>query len=102
MKPNRFRHQGGLEVASNGIVDALLEFPQIARLGRDAAIARRFVPKSDELPGVWTALDDKDDLIHTSTVSRPVSCDLQIGPLLIASRIKGHPSLEEAPPRSVL
>ena len=51
-------------MASNSIIDVLLEFAQVDRLGRNAAITRGFVPGRDKLSRVSTTVDDNENHIH--------------------------------------
>ena len=62
-------------MASHGVIDVLLEFAQVDRLGRNASVTRGFVPGRDKMSRIRTPFDDNDNLIHTSnsiTVIPPI------------------------------
>ena len=62
-------------MASDGVIDVLLEFAQVDRLGRNASVTRGFVPGRDKMSRIRTPFDDNDNLIHTSnsiTVISPI------------------------------
>ena len=71
-------HQARFEMASHGVIDVLLEFAQVDRLGRNAAVTRGFVPRRDKMSRISTSFDDNHNLIHTSnstTVVPPMTYD---------------------------
>ena len=62
-------------MASHGVIDVLLEFAQVDRLGRNASVTRRFVPGRDKMSRIRAPFDDNDNLFHTSnsiTVIPPI------------------------------
>ena len=76
MVADRLWHRARFEMASHGVIDVLLEFAQVGRLGRNAAVTRGFVPRRDEMSRISTSFDDNHDLIHTSnsiTVVPPIT-----------------------------
>ena len=51
-------------MAPNGIINLPLEFSQVDRLGGNAAVSRRFVPRGDKVTRIRTSFDYDENLIH--------------------------------------
>ena len=88
MVADRLWHRARFEMASHGVIDVLLEFAQVDRLGRNAAVTRGFVPRRDKMSRISTSFDDNHNLIHTSnsTTGSPAN-DVRSNQLNLFSRV---------------